>query len=738
VVLRRRFLALTLLCTVLAASAAQAANQTSTDKPGRIEKPTESEPVLMLADELTYDEELGIVTARGHVEISQGDNVVHADTVSYNQRADKVTATGNVSLTGPEGDTIFADYVELTSDLKAATVETIKMLLSDRSRLAAASGTRSEDGNKTEMNHAVYSPCELCKEDPMRAPLWQIKAIRVTHDKEKKRIEYRDAWLEMFGVPVLYTPYFSHPDPSVKRASGLLAPQFQYSNKLGVAMRLPYFWVLSDDKDATITPIFSTGEYPVLLTEYRQRVRDGSFRIKASGTASDEDDNEANLSEGEFRGHIDATGRFDIDKQWRWGFDIERATDKTYERLYDFSHARTLTSHAFGEMFHARNYASLQGFAFQGTRDIDQNDEAPIVIPLMDYNYVSNPIAFGSYFTMDADALVLSRIEGRESRRLSVKGGWVLPYTSPWGDIYRLSAMVQGDVYSFNGLNPASDDPNPSGPTENGVEGRLFPQISLEWRYPFIRQHEGWHEVVEPIAQIVAGPNGSNPGTIPNEDSLDIEFDENNLFDLNRFAGLDRVDSGQRVNYGLRWSIYGDEGGFASVFLGQSYSFNDNSNFDAGSGLDTRRSDIVGAVYITPADYLDVVYRFRLDGDSLQAQRDELLLKAGPDWLNVDVSYAFLSDEADPDTTFGDRQEIAARLNTKVDDYWSLFIAGRRDLEEGRMLSYGGGVAYEDECFDIRTSIFRNNYEDGETDPGIKVLFSIAFKNLGSFGTDQY
>jgi LPS-assembly protein len=736
VVLRRRFFALTLLFTFLMASAAQAEKQASPDKPERIEQPSENEPVLLLADELTYDEELGIVTARGNVEISQGDNVVHADTVSYNQRTDKVTATGNVSLTGPDGDTIFADYVELTSDLKAATVETIRMLLSDGSRMAAASGSRTEDGTKTNLNRAVYSPCDLCKDDPMRAPLWQIKAVRVTHDKEAKRIEYRDAWLEMFGVPVLYTPYFSHPDPSVKRASGLLAPQFQISSKLGGSMRLPYFWVLGDDKDATITPIFSTGEYPVLLTEYRQRVRDGSFQIEASGTASDEDDNEANLREGEFRGHIDATGRFDINDEWRWGFDIERSTDKTYERLYDFSDARTLTSHVFGEMFHARNYAALQAFAFQGTRDIDRNEEAPIILPLLDYNYVSNPIAFGSYFTLDADALVLSRLEGRENRRLSLKGGWVLPYTSPWGDVYRLSALVQGDIYSFNGLDPNSNDPNPAGPTENGFEGRLFPQASLEWRYPFVRQHEGWHEVIEPMAQIVAGPNGGNPGTIPNEDSLDIEFDENNLFDLNRFAGLDRVDSGQRVNYGLRWSIYGDEGGFASAFLGQSYSFNERSNFDAGSGLDTRRSDIVGALYINPADYLDIVYRFRLDGDSLQAQRDELLMKAGPDWLNVDVSYAFLSREADPNTTFGDREEIAARLNAKIDDYWSFYVAGRRDLEEGTMLSYGGGIAYEDECFDLRTSVTRNLYQDEERDPEIKVLFSIAFKNLGSFGSN--
>jgi LPS-assembly protein len=310
----------------------------------------------------------------------------------------------------------------------------------------------------------------------------------------------------------------------------------------------------------------------------------------------------------------------------------------------------------------------------------------------------------------------------------------VLPYTSPWGDIYRLSAQVQGDVYSFNDLDPNSNDPNPSGPTISGTEGRLFPQISLEWRYPFLREHEGWHEVLEPIAQIVAGPNGGNNGRIPNEDSLDIEFDETNLFNLNRFAGLDRVDSGQRVNYGLKWSVYGDEGGFASIFLGQSFSFNDTTNFDSGSGLNRRMSDIVGAVYINPADYLDLTYRFRLDADSLQAQRDELLLKAGPDWLNVDVSYAFLSEEADPNSNFGDRQEIAARLNTKLDDYWSAFVAARRDLEEGRMLSYGGGIAYQDECFDIRTSVFQNNYEDEERDPEIKVLFSIAFKNLGSFG----
>ena len=187
-----------------------------------------------------------------------------------------------------------------------------------------------------------------------------------------------------------------------------------------------------------------------------------------------------------------------------------------------------------------------------------------------------------------------------------------------------------------------------------------------------------------------------------------------------------------QVAIGFVLAMLGDS---LSAFLGQSYSFNDTNNFDNSSGLDTHMSDIVGAVYLNPADYLDLMYRFRIDADSFQAQRDELLMQAGPDWLNVNVSYAFLSEEADPNSSFGDRQEIAVRLNTKIDEYWSAFVSARRDLEAGQMLSYGGGVAYADECFEIRTSVFQDNFEDDEQDPGIKAMFSVAFKNLGSFGS---
>jgi LPS-assembly protein len=692
--------------------------------------PTDEIPVLLLADEVTYDRELGIVTARGNVEISRGDRVLHADTVSYNENARVVTATGNVSLTDEAGNTVFADHVELTRDFKEAAIESIRLLLADQSRLAAASGKRT-GGNINEFNYAVYSPCELCAEDPTRAPLWQIKAVKVTYNEAEHLVEYEDAWLEFFGVPIIYTPYFQHPDGTVKRASGFLAPKFGYDDDLGLHMETPYFWAIAPDKDLTISPIVSTNEYPVLYGIYRQRVEGGRFDIAASGTFTDENVPEVGLEEDDFRGHVDADGRFDINRNWRWGFDVERATDKTYERLFDFSDERTLTSHAFAEMFDRRNYASFQGYAFQGTRDFDDNDETPIVAPLLDYNYISEPIALGGYFTFDANAMALSRLEGREVQRVSLNGGWRLPYTSPWGDVYTLSATMRGDVYAFDNFDPTTDDPNSPGPTEHGVSARLFPQVSAEWRYPFVRDHEGWQEVVEPIAALTAAPNENSFGDIPDEDSIDVEFDETNLFNPNRFAGLDRVDTGQRATYGMRWTFITDEGGYGSLFLGQSYEFSENVDFATGSGVENNLSDIVGSVQLSPIEEFDLFYRFRLDTESLDPQRNEVLLAAGPPLLHLDLSYAFLSDEADPNTEFGDREEIAGKVSSQFTDYWSVFIAGRHDIESDRTLSYGVGVEYEDECFDIRASIEREEFQDQERNPDWKVLFSVGLKNLG-------
>jgi LPS-assembly protein len=689
-------------------------------------------PVLLSADQITYDESLGIVVASGHVEVAQGERVLLADSVTYNERTGTVTASGNVSLTEPNGDVLFASYAELTDDMKDGVITNIRLLLSDRSRAAAAVGRRI-GGTRTELDKAVFSPCALCEEDPMRPPLWQLKAVKVIHNQETKTIEYQDAWMEIYGVPVIYTPYLSHPDPTVKRKSGFLSPSFGLSDELGFQTQVPYFWAISPDKDATIAPLFTTKQGLVLAGQYRQRVVDGEMRIDGSATYADHTRVKGGVEtvEKDFRGHIDALGRFDINNHWRWGFDAKRASDKTYLRLYDFSNERTLTSRLFAEGFHARNYSSFRAFAFQGLRDSDDNGEQPIVAPLFDYNFLTEPSSYGGYYTLDLNGMVLTREDGRDSRRLSLRGGWTLPYTAPAGDIYTLRATMRVDGYNVNDVDPQSDDPDPEGPTISGFEGRVFPQLAFDWRYPFVRNHETFHQIVEPMVGVVVGPNGGNPGEIPNEDSRDLEFDDTNLFAPSRFTGLDRVDGGQRVNYGLRWSLIGNNGLYTSAFLGQSYAFSDNDAFQVGSGLEDQLSDIVGRLLLSPHRYVDLLYRFRFSSDDLKAQRNEVDLRLGPPALNLDLTYAFLGEEQGVEAEFGKREEISAIVASQFTDNWSAYVAARRDLVDNSWLSYGAGLTYQDECFAIRGTLIRSEFDDEETDPETKLLVSVSFKYLG-------
>ena len=686
-------------------------------------------PVLITADQIIHDENLGVVVASGNVELSRDQRVVLADSVSYNMRTDVVTVSGNVSMLDPDGHVVFANFAELTGDLREGFIRDVRILLSDRSRLAAATGYRVA-GNKSILKSGVFSPCELCREDPTRAPLWQIKAAEVVHDQDAKVIRYRNAWMEIFGIPVIYTPYFEHPDPTVDRQSGFLAPTFGASEVLGSTYQQPYFWVISKDKDFTFSPIFTTKRSVVGVGRYRQAFPNGKMELRGSGTIADRERSDGSIESDVFRGHIDSTARFDINDSYRMGVDVQRATDDTYMRLYDFSGARNLTSRAFVEGFNGRNYLAVNSYLYQGLRRSDNDTELPVIHPLAEYSYMSDPGVAGGKYTLDASLLALTRSAGRDSRRLSAALGWELPYTGPAGDVYNLVARVQGDGYWVSGVDPNRDAVNPANNTENGLTGRVFPQIALQWRYPWVRHSGTMNQVVEPIAQVVLAPNGSNPGRIPNEDSQDFEFDDTNLFSLNRFTGVDRVTSGTRVDYGLKWTVTGDGGGWASAFVGQSYRLNEDSVFEEGSGVEDKLSDFVGRVEIKPTYALDLRYRFRIDKDDLTARRSEFDLRVGPPALNLDLGYVFINPDAQADE-FGGREELNWTLYSRLSKYWSVYGGLRVDLEARETREARIGLTYNDECFLLQAVGRRSFFSDREIEPEDSVYVNFVFKLLG-------
>ncbi len=690
-------------------------------------------PALITADEVSYNENMGIVTARGSVEISQGDRVLLADTVSYNVNTDVVTASGNVALMQSSGEVLFSDYAEVTGDLREAFVRDVGVLLSDQSRLAAVSAVRTE-GNRTELTKAVYSPCELCEKDPTKAPFWQLKARKVVHDQEAQTVTYRDATFEVFGLPVFYTPYFSHPDPTVQRKTGFLTPTFGSSGQLGLTTEIPLFLVLDDTSDATISPIFMTKELPVFQGEYRKIFPKGRLNIGGSATVADRINDDGSTTNNAFRGNIDSRFDYNIDEIYRAGVQVQAATDDTYLRTYDLGSPATLFSEAFVEGFRGRDYVTARMFGFQGLSTQDNTEEIPIALPYLQLSQVSDPLIYGSVFRFDASAIDLVRIEGRDTRRLHAVGEWTLPFSSPIGDQYTFRAMLQADGYWVNDYDP--DNAGDVNPDDGRTEwtGRIHPQVALMWRYPWIADLGTWQTIIEPIAQGVLATRDDNPERIPNEDSQDLEFDDTNLFSMNRFPGVDRVQPGPRVDYGAEWSLLTPDGGAVRFLVGQSYRpFSDEGVYPNGSGLENNLSNVVGGLRASPGDWLQATWRFSIDPQTGSFDRNEIGFSAGIPQLRLGVEYlqsdALLNDQNEE--ILESRNQITVGLSSHVTENWFVYASHLQDIENGDPLRTRAGVRYEDECVVIEAVYERSRFDDRELDPDNSFYIKVGLRSLG-------
>lgn len=736
-----------LLCSALALGAPAAWSQTNpvgtpgvspVAQPGADKDKGKGQPVLLSAEHLDYDEDLGIVTARGHVELSQGSRLLLADTVSFSEKTNIVTASGNVSILEPTGEVLFANYTELSDDMSRGFVDQVRVLMSDNSKFAAMQGERL-DGRYTRMEKGVYSPCELCASDPTRPPIWQIRAARITHDQEKHDIYYRDATLEVLGVPVMYLPFFGHPDPTVERRSGFLAPAGGISSDLGTFARIKYFFDIDESKDFTLEAVPSTEDGLLLGGEYRQRFGNGSLSVSGSATYADRPRVIGNeeVTKKDFRGHIFANGRFDIDQNWRWGFDLQRVTDDTHLLRYDYSSADILESKAYLEWFSGRDYFSFNAYDFQDLRP-SNTEEEPLVLPMVQYNLLGEPGALlGGRWELDAGFLSLLRTDGNDTRRLSSAIGWRRQDIASIGLVSTLDAALRTDGYWVSNLR--RDD----GTVENDDKARLraFPHAEWTVSMPFARQIGTVQHMVEPMVMLSAAPNISNSSAIPNEDSQDIEFDYTNLFSASRYNGIDRLEGGQRVTYGVKNGLYGFGGGSSTLFLGQSYRLQNDTDFPDGSGLRRRTSDVVGKLELTPSQWLDISYSFRLDSKTLAQRLHDVYGSVGPSQFRVSGSYIFIdklaqtTSSTSTSTTLKDREELTLSVSSAITDHWSVGVSHRRDMAKGGNgpLNSGATITYQDECLTFQLVGERNYTQRTGVDTGDRLFFRVVLKNLGEF-----
>jgi LPS-assembly protein len=734
-----------------------------------------NQPVTFEADSVSYDKTGALVIAEGHVEAWQNDHVLRADRITFDRNTNVAAAYGHVVMVEPDGQVLFADYAELTQGMKQGVMTAMRARMDQNAKLAA-NGARRTDGKLNVLSRGVYSACDVCAKHPDYAPLWQIRADSIVQDLEHKRIEYRDAYVDAYGIPVMYLPYFSMSDPSVKRQSGLLTPSIGASDHyLGSFIRLPYFLVLDDQSDVTLTGTLGTLEGPQLEALYNRDFNNGVLKL----------DGAVGRDEGTTGGFFFGHGLFDFNDTWRYGFDINLASSVDYMRDFQVPGygANLLGSSAFIEGFGVGSYAKLDVRAYQGLNSAIAQNLLPYVLPRYQYSYFGEPDGLGGRLSIDTLEYNVLRDLGTNDQQAGAKVQWDRPFTGRLGDQWLFTLQGVGLAYNATVL-----DNQPS--YQNSAEGRGVTgqaQVALRLNWPFVRADgSGGHQVIEPIAQVIAAPQHGNSlrDHIPNEDALDYEFTDATLFQLNRFQGYDRFDGGVRVNAALRGEWDFASGTKIEGLVGASYEQHIDANlypeFQPWNGFEPGQhlSDIVTRFSVIPNKWLDFTVRSRIDHDNGDIRFADAITNFGPPVARFNVGFVYsatdpyelylpelydpsllvngkpyLLDYTSPQAFnppknnpflqavyaptsqefFTPRQEVSLGFSSTIGAY-TLRTFAVRNVEDGHMVNAGGDIKWENNCFifDIYasrrfTSIAGDN---GDT----TVLFTITLKTIGGFG----
>jgi LPS-assembly protein len=700
--------------------------------------------VQFSADLLEYDNDTDTVIATGDVRMYRRSDRLRADKVTWNRTTGQVVAEGNIVVTNPAGDEAYGDRIELTDSLKDGVVQNMLVVLEAGGRIAAERGERNENGIITVRN-AAYTPCTVTGADGCpKEPSWKITADKVVYNPDSGRLRYTGARVSVFGFATIPLPVFSHPVGG-KSDDGFLMPDIRYSRTNGLQMSLPYFFSLAPNRDLTVTPRIYSAVLPMVQAEYRELNTLGAFRVSAYGTYSRRADDltvpvTPATSKNDFRGYLDANGRYQLTPNWAVSGSIRLTSDRTFLRRYDISRDDRLRNNVRVERIDENSYFSINGWAVQTLRVGERQGLQPFVLPEIDYRKRFNEGLVGGRVELQLNTLAIARTGGQDSQRAFASARWDLRRLTAWGQEITLTAYGRADVYN------AHDTLLTTVAGYRGDEGFSFRGVAagaLDMKWPLVGEFLGGTQRITPRVQVVAAPRTNNID-IPNEDARAVDLEDSNLFALNRFPGYDRFEDSSRVTWGVEYALYLP--GFSlDANIGQSYRFSSRplTIFPDGTGLNDRVSDFVGRTVIRFRDFVTFTHRYRIDKDGLAFRRNEVDMTVGSRSTYVSLGYLRLNRNIGPALEdLQDREEARIGARVQIARYWSLSGSALIDLTDRNedILSVSDGfqpvrhrlgITYEDDCLRLGLTWKRDYETTGDARRGNSYLLSLSFKNLG-------
>jgi len=577
-------------------------------------------------------------------------------------------------------------------------------------------------GRYTELETVAASSCKVCQDNPI--PLWEIRARRVVHDEEARQIYFDNAQFRLRGIPVFYIPRLRMPDPTLDRANGFLMPSLRTTSDLGTGIKLPYFITIGRSADLTVTPYLTLRNSTTLDLRYRQAFATG--RIELNGAVTDD----RLLSDG-LRGYLFVNGAFTLPLNFGLTIKGQTVSDPAYLLDYGIGNIDRLDSRIEASRTRRNEHISARIISFQTLREDEDNTTIPSVIADLTFHrrFSLGPLGGegglrlqshnhyrSSSSPLDPDGDGIS--DGRDLGRISARIDWRKSFLLPMG----IEATVLGEA-TADGYTISQDA------IYAGRTSRTHGNAGVELRWPWVKAGAGGAtHVIEPVAQFIWA--SSDAETLPNEDSVLVEFDEGNVFALNRFPGSDAVERGPRANLGVTWTRHDPTGWSMGVTLGRVFREADLGQFGPGSGLGGTSSNWLAAVNVDLTGQLALTARAVLDNDlDLTKGEARFSYNGTRTALATSLIYAVADPmENRPDPT----REVTFDARRKLNPNWTAKLSGRYDFVADRGTVAGMGVEFLNECVRFDVSLSRRFTSSTSVSPTTDFGLTLDLVGFGS------
>ncbi len=721
--------------------------------------------VVINADKMNYNKEIGIINAEGKIIIENNDNdiKIYGDKLIYDQNLNKLKVLKNVEIKILDDYTLKTELVNYDIVKKEIVIETIanifdnlgnkittnQTIFSMKNKLLKINNTKMFDVLKNEYHfdtaivnfssqeiigdgikidffnnafgndqndprlrgNSIYSDNNetivkkgvftTCKKQKDKCPPWQFKAAEIKHNKNKKTIYYKNAWLEIYDKPIVYFPKFFHPDPTVNRQSGFLIPTIKSSSSHGDSISVPYFQVISDNKDITFSPQFFGNNEALFQNEFRQEnknsshISDFSLKKKSGGSKSHffsntiSNLNFTNFDSGELEVNFETTSN----NTYLKSHNIKTEITNNSSLLNSFLSIKANKEDLFLEA-RVESYEDL-------TRE-KSSDKYEYLFPSLELSksFNNNLNLTSTAYNKNYDTNIFEKVFTNNLKYSSN------PKISSKGIINKFSLLLK---------NVTTEGDN-SQKYESDLRSHNYSSFMYDISYPTKNSGNKYDNFITGKASFMYSPNKNR-----NVQNLDRRINIKNIYSQDRLGLSDSVEGGQSITLGGEYSLTNKynrsllKANIASVFRDKS-----DESLPTKSTINNKGSDFIGSLLFEPNDNLKLDYNFSLDNDFSSTNYN--LLKADFTVNKFVTSFEYLqeNDEVGSQSYFSNNMKLGLTSSS------SLKYKTRRNRKTDLTEYYNLIYEYKNDCLTAAIQYNKNYYSDKDLKPTEEIFLSIS------------